>query len=85
MKKFQEYFWGAAQQKAFELIKSSILLCCLGHFDINRETEVWVDGGPNGIASYIIQSDKNGRNRTLITCGSYAFSKAEQNYSQVEK
>jgi hypothetical protein len=85
MKKFQEYFWGAAQQKAFELIKSSILLCCLGHFDINRETEVWVDAGPNGIASYIIQSDKNGRNRTLITCGSYAFSKAEQNYSQVEK
>jgi len=85
MKKFQDYFWGPAQQKAFELIKSSILLCCLGHFDMNRETEVWVDAGPNGIASYIIQSDKDGRNRTLITCGSYAFSNAERNYSQVEK
>ena len=52
---------------------------------MNRETEVWVDAGPNGKASYVIQSDKGGRNRTLITCGSYAFSKAEQNYLQVEK
>ena len=37
------------------------------------------------MAAYVIQSDTNGRNRTLITCGSHAFSDAEKNYSQVEK
>ena len=82
--KFHEYSWNASHQAAFEKIKTAILLNCLGHFDDRRRTEVWVDAGPNGVAAYIIQSDKDGKNRTLITCGSHAFSAAERNYSQVE-
>jgi len=83
--KFQDYNWGPKQQEAFLKIKTAILLNCLGHFDDKRRTEVWVDAGPNGVAAYIIQSDRNNKNRTLITCGSHAFSEAELNYSQVEK
>ena len=84
LKKIQVYDWGEEQQSSFESIKSSILVNCLGYFDVDRRTEIWVDAGPNGVAAYVIQCELNGKNRTLITCGSHAFSAAEKNYSQVE-
>ena len=84
-KKFQDYVWGPEQQSSFELVKKTIFLECLGHFDDSKETELWVDAGPNGLAAYLIQSDKGVKNRVLITCASHAFSSADRNYSQVEK
>lgn len=66
LKNFKTYKRREKQEEAFEPIKISILLNFLGHFDASRKIEVWVDAGPNDSAVYIVQSEADGANCTLI-------------------
>ena len=81
-----EFSWNDAHQKAFTEIKSSLIQGCLGHYDVSKTTELWVDASPVGAAAFLIQSWPNQPNsRTLISCGSRSFNQTEQNYTQMEK
>ena len=68
------YDWTSVHQKAFENIKSNIISNCLSHFDTARNTELWVDVGPDGTSAYIIQIDDIDKNKKyLVCCASRTF------------
>jgi len=75
--------WTSLHDEAFDRIKDTIITKCLGHFDEKFETELWVDASPRGCGAFLMQI-QNGK-RVLIACASKTHSKAENNYSHVEK
>lgn len=82
----QQWSWLPEHQQAFDALKKAMYTKCLGHFKLSDPTELWVDASGKGVAAFLVQSDKNNRNdRRIISYASKSFSKAEQNYSQVER
>ena len=84
LKQNTQYKWIAEQESDFNKIKTDLITHALAHFDITRQTELWVDAGPEGVSAFIIQIDSHNV-RHLVACASRTFTKAEKNYSQVEK
>ena len=80
------FIWDDSHQKAFKDIKASLIQTCLGHYDVNKNTELWVDASPVGSAAFLVQSFPNDpKSRTLVAGASRSFSEIEQNYTQMEK
>jgi len=86
LKKRVKFLWKDHHDKAFQQLKEALITTCLGHFDVNDSTELWVDAGPEGVAAFLVQmKNKDETTRRLIACASKSFTKPELNYSQVEK
>jgi transposase InsO family protein len=82
----KDFIWLPIHQQAFENVKQALIQDTLGHFSLDKDTELWVDASPNGVAAFLVQIDpKNPNRRKLIGCKSKSFTKAERNYSQIER
>ncbi len=85
-KNSKQFIWTAEHQISFDAIKTAISTNALGHFTMSHETELWVDASPIGVAAFLVQVNPlNQNDRKLIACKSKSFSKAERNYSQIER
>lgn len=84
LRKNKTYEWTEQHQIAFEDVKNSLFKGYLAHFDENKQTDLYVDAGPYGIAFVLTQIDAKGR-RSLIECGSHTFTQTQSRYSQIEK
>jgi hypothetical protein len=79
-KKDCPWCWTPAQTKAFKAIKESLQTASANaYFDPNKETTVYVDASPVGLAAILTQEEKT------IICASRALSPVEQRYSQTER
>ena len=78
--------WSSGHSDAMAQVKKSIIKSKLAHFNPKWITELIVDAGPEGCASFLTQVDPNDPTiRVLIHCSSHEFTSAEVNYSQIEK
>ena len=60
-KKFSEFIWTPAHSAAVASIKENLVTGYLAHFDQSRETDLFCDAGPNGVAAVLTQRDKQGQ------------------------
>jgi hypothetical protein len=82
----KDFKWLQTHQNAFEDVKAAIITGALGHFSLDKNTELWVDASPVGVAAFLVQIDPSNPNkRKLISCKSKSFTRAERNYSQIER
>lgn len=82
--KTQAWRWGKAEQHAFctakkKLTTSSLLV----HFDEHQEVQLECDASPYGVGAVLSHPSKNGDRP--IAFASRSLSKAEKNYSQIER
>ena len=85
LKKDQEWTWGPEQQKAVQQIKECLTTApVLQHYDPARELVLATDAGPNGLGACLAHRDENGQEHP-IAYASRSLSKAERNYSQIDK
>lgn len=78
--------WSELHRDAMNKVKHLLIKENLAHFNPKWLTELIVDAGPDGCASFLTQVDpKDPEHRVLIRCSSHAFTAAELNYSHVEK
>jgi hypothetical protein len=86
LKKGGSWEWKAMHHDAMNKVKSSLIKENLAHFNPTWITELIVDAGPEGCASFLTQvNPKDPDHRVLIKVSSHAFTAAELNYSHVEK
>ena len=81
-----EWEWHPMHREAMDKVKKILIKENLAHFNPKWITELIVDAGPEGCASFLTQVNPADPNhRVLIRCSSHAFTAAELNYSHVEK
>ena len=79
------FTWQEPQQKAFQRLKESLSEDrVMAYFDINKQTELWVDASPIGLGAILSQVDKHGTRRN-VCYASKALTDTEQRYSQIER
>ncbi|XP_055585193.1 uncharacterized protein K02A2.6-like [Uranotaenia lowii] len=80
--KFQ---WGAAEEKAFIDIKSSLSRAsCLGFFNSKDDTSVFADASPVALGAVLVQT--NGKQEARVICyASKSLTETERRYCQTEK
>ena len=85
LKKDKKWQWGKEQEKAFKqsktLLTSDLILV---HFDPTKPLILACDASPRGIAAILSHVEKDGSERP-IAYASRLLSRAEQNYSQIDR
>ncbi len=80
-----KFEWAVEQQKAFDsLMEILSRRPVLSYFDINKDTEIFVDASPVGVAGILTQKDSEGNLRP-VAYGSRSLTEVEQRYSQLER
>ena len=78
------FIWDSACEKAFEEIKSILISpSLLVYFDPSKDVSLAVDASPYGVGAVLSHSTQDGEKP--IAYASRKLSKAEQNYSQLER
>jgi len=76
-----KWSWCSTEQKAFDDLKESIVKnVSNSYYDTQKETELIVDAGPEGVAAILAQSPNN-----VIACASKTLNSVEKRYSQIER
>ncbi|UYV62671.1 hypothetical protein LAZ67_2001503, partial [Cordylochernes scorpioides] len=84
LKTEKQFYWDAAQEKAFEVLKTALISePVLGHFDESADTHLHTDASGHGIGAVLLQI-QGGKERP-IAYASRSLTKAENNYSTTEK
>lgn len=84
-KKNTIFNWTAAHQKAFELLKTSLLKEeTLAYFDPELETFVVTDASPVGLGAVLFQKTRSGE-YNIISYASKTLSDVEKRYAQTER
>ncbi|UYV77687.1 K02A2.6-like [Cordylochernes scorpioides] len=84
LKTEKQFYWDAAQEKAFEVLKTALISePVLGHFDESTDTHLHTDASGHGIGAVLLQI-QGGKERP-IAYASRSLTKAENNYSTTEK
>ncbi|UYV78935.1 hypothetical protein LAZ67_17000317, partial [Cordylochernes scorpioides] len=84
LKTEKQFYWDAAQEKAFEALKTALISePVLGHFDESADTHLHTDASGHGIGAVLLQI-QGGKERP-IAYASRSLTKAENNYSTTEK
>ncbi|UYV63869.1 hypothetical protein LAZ67_2005858, partial [Cordylochernes scorpioides] len=84
LKTKKQFYWDAAQEKAFEVLKTALISePVLGHFDESADTHLHTDASGHGIGAVLLQI-QGGKERP-IAYASRSLTKAENNYSTTEK
>ena len=84
-KKRQRFFWGTAQQDAFETLKKRLTsVQVMAFYNPDLETELIVDGSPLGLGAILAQKQDDNNFRP-VAYGSNALSPVQQRYSQTEQ
>ena len=78
--------WTSECRSAFETLRSSLTsTSCVAYYDPRKETTVYTDASPVGIAAVIIQNTANKEDHKLISYSSRSLTPTEQRYSQIER
>ena len=81
-----QFVWGAAQEEAYQTLKTALLSSpVMSYFDINKETAILVDASPVGLSAILSQRKHGSNNSQIIAYASRSLSQTEQRYSQTEK
>lgn len=81
-----KWHWDPEHLEEFADAKQAVLDMFLAHYNPRWITELIVDAGPEGCASFLTQVNPEDKNeRVLIHCASHTFNAAEINYSHLEK
>ncbi|UYV75173.1 hypothetical protein LAZ67_12002747, partial [Cordylochernes scorpioides] len=84
LKTEKQFYWDAAQEKAFEVLKTALISEPVsGHFDESADTHLHTDASGHGIGAVLLQI-QGGKERP-IAYASRSLTKAENNYSTTEK
>ncbi|UYV65317.1 K02A2.6-like [Cordylochernes scorpioides] len=84
LKNEKQFYWDAAQEKAFEVLKPALVSePVLGHFDESADTHLHTDASGHGIGAVLLQI-QGGKERP-IAYASRSLTKAENIYSTTEK
>ncbi|UYV77021.1 hypothetical protein LAZ67_14002906 [Cordylochernes scorpioides] len=84
LKTEKQFYWDAAQEKAFEVLKTALISePVLGHFDESADTHLHTDASGHGIGAVLLQIQ--GGKEWPIAYASRSLTKAENNYSTTEK
>jgi len=83
VQKGAKFKWEAEEQRAFERIKETIIESTLEHFCPSRQTKLYVDGGPKGVSTVLVQIVN--KKERIVACGSHALNSSQINYSQIDK
>ena len=72
--------WTGEQENSFQTLKDTLTSdTIMAYFDPSKETELWVDASPIGLAAILSQENK------IVSYASRALSPTEQRYSQTER
>ena len=84
-KKTQRFFWGTAQQNAFETLKERLTIAeVMAFYDPGAETELILDGRLIDLGAILPQKQPDGNFRP-VPYGSNTLSPVQQWYSQTER
>ncbi|QQP49151.1 Uncharacterized protein FKW44_009694, partial [Caligus rogercresseyi] len=79
-----EFIWRADEEKSFDAIKKAIAGApCLTHYDPSLPLILSTDASPHGLGAVLSQTDN--ANERPVAFASRKLSKAERNYSQIDK
>ena len=85
LEKRSKWFWGTAQDRAFQAIKKQIVSpCLLTHYDPQQELILACDASPYGVGAVLSHRVENGVEKP-VAFASRTLSPAERNYAQLEK
>jgi len=85
LRKDSVWTWGVHQQKAFQMIKDSLMSpSVLAHYSPHRRTVVSTDASSVGIGACLFQYDNNGSRRPVCYI-SRCLTDTEKNYAVIEK
>jgi hypothetical protein len=80
-----DFQWGSEQQEAWQkLVDCLAKKPVLSYFDVNQETEIFVDASPVGLGGILVQRDKDNKIK-IVAYGSRSLTETEQRYSQLER
>ena len=85
LKKGAKFKWENEEKAAYAKLKETIIEEEMAFFDHKKETEMYVDAGPDGCSSFLTQIDQQKGTIKLVRCDSHAFNEAELRYSHLEK
>ncbi|KAK3739257.1 hypothetical protein QZH41_000263 [Actinostola sp. cb2023] len=76
--------WSSSEQNAFELLQKALSSeSVLGYYEIDLETKMQVDAGPNGLGLILLQNKPQGWQP--VVCASRSLTDTEKRYSQTER
>ena len=76
----ERWIWADEQENAFQTLKDKLTSdTVMAYFDPSKDTELWVDASPVGLAAILCQGNK------IVAYASCALSLVEQRYSQTER
>ena len=78
--------WSREHDKAFDQLREALSKApTLAYFDETKDTSIYVDASPVGIAAILTQKSRNGKHTHTISYASRALTSVEQRYSQTER
>lgn len=84
--KSEDFYWSEEEEAEFVFLKEEALktISKLGYFNVNDDTELYVDASPFGLGAVLAQYNNEGVPR-VISCASKALTAAETRYPQTQK
>ena len=81
-----EWIWTPECDETFSKLKNILSSeSCITYFDENKQTIMFTDASPYGISAILMQQSANQNDAKIIAYSSRSLTKAEQNYSQLER
>ncbi|XP_055589043.1 uncharacterized protein K02A2.6-like [Uranotaenia lowii] len=82
----KNWLWGPEQQKAFRLVKESIITSTttLSYFSENDKTILYTDASPNALGAVLVQQHNSAPPR-IISFGSKSLTETEKKYAQNQR
>ena len=78
--------WSSEHDKAFDQLREALSKApTLAYFDETKDTSIYVDASPVGIAAILTQKSRNDEHTHTISYASRALTSVEQRYSQTER
>ena len=85
LRKETTWYWGEAQQMAFQRVKEILVSPeVLAHYDPCRQTIIAADASSTGLGAVLLQTQDNGQRRPIYYI-SRSLTEAEKNYAVIEK
>ena len=84
--KKHKFEWHKIHQKTFELLKMKLVSApIMAYFDMNKETNLYVDASPFGLSAILMQKDDHEDSLRTVAYGSRSLTDVESRYSQTER
>ena len=85
LRKETTWYWGEAQQTAFQRVKEILVSPeVLAHYDPRHQTFIAADASSTGLGAVLLHTQDNGQRRPIYYI-SRSLTNAERNYAVIEK